>query len=79
MVSPRHDAVDPMPLPSGNSINALKIFCICSLLCSHLNALTMFPPVWDMLRRFRYVQSFLLKRLDGNIGRKDKKSFSSSV
>ena len=72
MVSPRDDAVDPLLLPSGNSINALKIFCICSL-CSHLNALTMFPPVWDMLRRFKNVQSFLLKRLDGNIGRKDQK------
>ena len=63
MVSPRGDAVDPMLLPSGNSVK------------SHLNVLTMSLPVWGMLRRFRCVQSFLLKRLDGNIGCKDKKAF----
>ena len=27
----------------------------------HPNVLTLFPPVWGMLRRFRCVQTFLLK------------------
>ena len=44
----------------GTRLNAMKRFCICSLL-SHLNVLTFFPPDWGMLRRSRCVLIFLLK------------------
>ena len=39
-------------------LNAMKRFCICSLL-SHLNVLTFFPPDWGVLRRSRCVLIFL--------------------
>ena len=42
----------------GTRLNVKKRFCLCSL-CSHLNVVTIFSPVWGMLRRFRCVQVFL--------------------
>ena len=42
----------------GTRLNAIKRFCHSSL-CSHQNVLTVSPPVWAMLRSFRYVQIFL--------------------
>ena len=49
-----------MLLPSGNitRLNAMKRFRLGSL-WSNLNVLTIFPPVWRMLRKFRCVQIFL--------------------
>ena len=44
----------------GIRLYAMKRFCLGSLeLCSYLNVLTFFSPVWGMLRRFRCVQIFL--------------------
>ena len=39
----------------GTRLNAMKRFCICSL----LNVLTFFPPDWGTLRRSRRVLIFL--------------------
>ena len=48
--------VNPMLLPSGTRLNAMKRFCLCSPR-SHLSVLTFFL-LGGMLRRSRYVQIF---------------------
>ena len=45
-------------LHQGTCLNAMKRFCICSLL-SHLNVLTFFPHNRGMLRRSRCALIFL--------------------
>ena len=43
----------------GTHLNVMKMFCICSLLRSHLNVLTFFLPDRGILRRSRRVLTFL--------------------
>ena len=45
----------------GTRWNAMKRFRLCSLLCSHPSVLTIFTPVWRILRRFRYAFRFFFK------------------
>ena len=45
----------------GTRLDAMKSFCICSLLSHLLSVLTFFPPDWGMLRRSTCVLIFLFK------------------
>ena len=47
----------------GTRLNAMKRFFLCSL-CSHLNDLAFFSPVWGMLRRFGYVHIFFKHKMN---------------
>ena len=42
----------------GTRLNAMKMFCLCSL-WPLLNVLIFLPPDWGMLRRSRCAQMFL--------------------
>ena len=60
--SPRYDTVDPILLqvPSENLIKCHEeILSSQPMFPPNLNVLTIFPPAWGMLTRFRCVQLFL--------------------
>ena len=57
----------------GIRLNAMKRFCLCNIY-SHPDVLPFFPPVWEMIRRFRCVQTFLSTALSGCKKKKKGKS-----